>query len=94
MSCCGNKRTAFVQQQGANQKATSPGTSRGLALPPIASKMWADLHFENTGEVAVTFRGAVTNKHYHWPGKGVVQAMDYRDAGRLGPYRKILRRVL
>ena len=56
--------------------------------------MWADLHFENTGEAAVIFNGAVTNKHYHWPGKGVVQAVDYRDAGRLGPYQKVLRRVL
>ena len=94
MSCCGNKRAAFAQQQGTSQKATNPGTSRSLALPPIASKMWADLHFENTAEVAVTFRGAVTNKSYHWSGKGVVQAMDYRDAGRLGVYQKVLRRVL
>jgi len=109
MSCCGNKRAAYVQQQATNPQSTRRGATPGnplsqpatpasqgaiWALPPVASKMWADWHFENTGETTINLSGAVTGKQYHWAGKGAVQAMDYRDAGKLGPYQKILKRVM
>jgi len=99
MSCCGNKRAAFAQQQAAgggtrtvNIAGQAPG-SGGRSLTRVTPKMWSDWHFENTGEPAVTLHGAVTGKHYHWAHKGDVQAVDYRDAGPLGQYQAVLKRV-
>jgi hypothetical protein len=102
MSCCGNKRAAFAQehasgvarQTGSSEQrvATSP---YGLheTFPPVSTKMWTDLHFVNTGELAITAIGAVTGQHYRWTGKGDIQIVDYRDAGALRHQMKILKRV-
>lgn len=84
------------QQAGRNgDNARRDAASSGSASPlsPVASKMWADLHFEHTGDSPVTLSGAITGKLYHWAVKGAVQAVDYRDARRLGPYHRVLKRV-
>jgi hypothetical protein len=62
-------------------------------IPPVSTKMWTDLHFENTGESAITAIGIVTGKHYRWAGKGDIQVVDYRDAGALRHHLKVLKRV-
>lgn len=72
MSCCGDKRAAYTQQ--ASNSPAQPATGY---VPP---KMWPDVHFEYTGETALTVTGNITGGRYQWARKGEVQLVDYRDA--------------
>jgi hypothetical protein len=97
MSCCGNKRAAYAQQQSANttrRTVNNPGLAPAGAshnvLPP---KMWADLHFESISDRALTVIGPVTGRRYRWTAKGDVQIVDYRDAGGLRPHLHSLKRL-
>jgi hypothetical protein len=55
--------------------------------------MWADLYFENTGDAPLTVKGNITGKLYRWSGKGLLQAVDFRDADALRPYAAVLKKV-
>jgi len=93
MSCCGNKRAAF-------NPAPAPGASRrppAKAVTPVTppdkdQKMWADVHFEYQGAGTLALTGSLTGRLYRWSGKGAIQAVDFRDAGRL-MHGHLLRRV-
>ena len=73
MSCCGNKRSSLHK------------TSAKLSDPVITgevsrTKRWKDILFEYTGDSSFVVRGFVTGQSYHFPDKGSVQVIDYRDA--------------
>lgn len=89
MSCCGNKRAAYVQG-GSSGQAIAGASS---AVAPVSLKMWTDLHFANTGEAPLTVSGATTGRLYRWAGKGDIQVVDYRDAGAIRHQWKVLKRV-
>ncbi len=98
MSCCGNKRAAYAQQSTntTRQATNNPGssaTAAGRITPSVPLKMWADLHFESIGDIALTVLGPVTGKRYRWTVKGDVQTVDYRDAGGLRPHLHSLKRL-
>jgi hypothetical protein len=71
MSCCGNKRSVFVQST-----LNSPGQQ---IMNNVPKKMWPDLRFQYIGETGLTIIGNVTGKQYRFNNKGEVQQVDYRD---------------
>jgi hypothetical protein len=73
MCNCGNKRTAYSDQ--------SYKLSSGTVTDTETKKMWADVHFEYTGNTGLTVTGGVTRKRYRFNHTGDVQVIDYRDAG-------------
>lgn len=98
MSCCGNKRAAYAQQQSARSQPSTnnPGSAAGNAQrnsSTVPSKMWADLRFEYTGDTSLSIIGFVTGRRYRWISKGDAQEIDYRDAGGLRPHLHSLKRL-
>lgn len=77
MCNCGNKRNEYA---GQSQKLSN-------AVPGIkqTKKMWADIHFEYTGNSGLTITGGITAKRYRFNHRGDIQLIDYRDAnGMMG----------
>jgi hypothetical protein len=75
MCNCGNKRNSYAEQ---SHKLSNEVVSDGGA-----KKMWADAHFEYTGQSALTVTGSVTGKRYRFSFPGDIQTVDYRDAGAM-----------
>jgi len=100
MSCCGNKRAAWSAAQAPASTPPAPAlphqqavaAPKPVAIPQQKEKMWPDLRFEHLGAGTLTLIGSMTGRHYHWPGKGSVQAIDYRDASGMTDHA-MLRRV-
>ncbi|GAA4736760.1 hypothetical protein [Flavisolibacter ginsenosidimutans] len=72
MACCGKKREDWLQKTNdANKRVDEFNTSKARS----------DVHFEYTGETALTVVGSLTRTRYRFNGKGDRQLIDYRDAG-------------
>lgn len=86
MSCCGNKRSAFVQQQSGRSviaKSNNPQTASTNGMQP-AAKTWPDQPFQHTGNQSpFSWQGPVTGKIYTWSGNGDIRQIDFRDTNAL-----------
>ena len=84
MSCCGNKRSAWHRTEAAHSYKTE--------IPNADRKLREDVHFEYTGETALSVTGPVSGKKYRFLFPGDRQSADYRDApGMMGV--PVLKRV-
>jgi hypothetical protein len=75
MCNCGNKRDNYAQQ--------SYKLSHNVVNVEGTKKMWADIHFEYTGNTGLTVTGSVTGKKYRFNHSGDIRIIDYRDASGL-----------
>jgi hypothetical protein len=81
MSCCGNKRNQFNQdQQGSrmNRPDTRQVNSPGDSTPPIVAR-YSNIFFEYNGKTGMTAWGQATGKRYRFEGPGSRVIIDPRD---------------
>jgi hypothetical protein len=86
MCNCGNKRSAYTQQQQTQQtNSASANTSKtGVNV--------GSTNFEYTGKTALTVKGNVTGKSYRFGYPGDVQAIDLLDIAVMAMVRVLKRR--
>lgn len=70
MSCCGNKRTQWVNMQ------TQPTAKNEPALTAPGPEYFS---FEYLGEHSYSIAGPITGNTYHFTHNGHVLEIDYRD---------------
>jgi len=81
MSCCGNKRTQFLQnQQGSplNHPEMRPGNYPAVPEQPN-SKRYSSIFFEYTGKTGMTVWGSASGKRYRFDRPGSLVIIDPRD---------------
>ena len=74
MSCCGKKRTEYVQQS-VNNNYVQPTSEY------TPTKIFPDVNFEYVGATGLTVTGSITGNRYRFAQTGEVQLIDYRDVG-------------
>jgi hypothetical protein len=79
MSCCGNKRSEYLQQY----QVTS--TPRHAETPPgqVNRVSQGVVYFQYIGQTALNVRGIFSRIGYHFPNPGSILAVDLRDASGL-----------